>query len=388
MIIDLKIVLIGNINAGKSSLINAILEKEVVNTSARGGETLKEDFYKIGTYNFNNSKLSLEIVDTPGLSEVCGEDHANIAIQSAKKGDLILFVVNNDLVEIEKESLEHLNDLGKPIILVFNQIDKYTDSQRKEIKDSLINNVAPIIDKENIILVSASPLKKIIVRKDNGDEELIDRKGVPDVQELKERIALISSRIGKHIDKITGYADELEKVNKEIDKLNSIKEKAHDTSFNHAVIIGTFTAVNPIPLLDLAGGATGIGAMVRKIANLYNIKITVKEAEKLTKDILFEMMTVSAGTLAFLGIGSLIKMIPFVGWLVGGTTQAASVAFAVLILGDLVSDYYANGQNWGRNSSLKESLEEKLKSVDRDRIIQRLKEKITEKVKTNSLATG
>jgi len=61
----------------------------------------------------------------------------------------------------------------------------------------------------------------------------------------------------------------------------------------------------------------------------------MKEAQTLAKELLFGIAAVmGVAAAAVIGIGSLIKMIPFVGWAIGGTVQTASVAFIVLIIDD------------------------------------------------------
>lgn len=376
MQVKLTIVLIGNINAGKSSLINALLEKEVADVSAKGGETSTS-----AKYTLESGNLTLEIVDTPGLSEVGGAGRANLAIEAARKGDLILFAVASDLLDDEQKTIKHLYKLGKPIILIFNQIDKYTEKEQKDILNSLTKNVQGMISKENILSTAASPVQTIIYVNEKGEDEPVEREGMPDVEKLKKRIRHLADTIGKHVAHISGYYEQLKRVNKDLDKTKILREKAIDTSFNHAVGIGVATAINPVPLLDMIGGAAGVGKLIMKIADIYNIPLSMKEAQILAKELLFGIAAVTGvAAAAVIGIGSLVKMIPFVGWAIGGAAQTASVAFIVYIIGDTVNDYYANGQKWAGNNSLKESLEKKMQSVDKDEMTRRLKEQINAKL--------
>ena len=382
---NLSIVTIGNINAGKSSLINALLENVVCSIGAKGGSTRAAESFKLNTYGIHTDKLSLEIIDTPGLSEVDGKERASIAINAAYKGDLIIFVVKSDLLDTEKHTIKILSDINKPILLVFNQIDRYTEREKQDIANSLIKNVQGYIREENIFFTAACPVQKIIKIDEHGEEIEVERKGLPDVSILKSRIKFIAHDLGKHIDHIAGYHEQWKAVNEKLNHLNKLKESASESVLNHAVLIGTATAINPIPLIDMIGGASGIAILVKKIADVYGIDIKLEDAGLLAKDLLQGVViTMGAFSALVLGAGSLVKLIPFIGWAVGGVTQAASVAFIVFLIGETVSDYYANGQNWARNNSLKESLEFKMCSFDKDEITRKLKEQINSKLKNTN----
>ena len=381
---NLNVTFIGNINAGKSSLINALLKQEVAQTGAKGGVTTSSTSFRMRTYTIRDDSSEIKLVDTPGLSEIDGQEQSKIAYGAAEKGDLVLFVICSDLVDIEYQTIVQLHKMKKPIVLVFNQIDKYTAKQREEIEHSLRTRLNNLIDHENIVLVSASPQPQKIIRINNtGDEEVIEREGVPDVEELKNRIVHIADNLGKPIKRISSYVDFIrgKRKTKAKNKLKEIKAKATEKSFNYAVMIGVGTAMNPVPLLDLVGGAAGLGILVKEIANLHGEQISKIGAEKLAKEMLLALTALSTFTLLMIGLGALVKMIPFVGWLVGGAAQAVSIAFVVYIIGDLLNDYYANNKQWTIDNSLKKSLEQKIKATDRKEIMRRLKVRINENLK-------
>ena len=72
----------------------------------------------------------LILVDTPGIDEVGGEAREALARDVARHADLILFVVSSDMQRREFEALAELREAQKPILLVFNQIDRYPDADR------------------------------------------------------------------------------------------------------------------------------------------------------------------------------------------------------------------------------------------------------------------
>ena len=72
------------------------------------------------------------MVDTPGIDEVGGELRDAIARDVARHSDLLLFVVSGDMQRIEIEALTELREAQKPILVVFNQIDRYPEIDRDQ----------------------------------------------------------------------------------------------------------------------------------------------------------------------------------------------------------------------------------------------------------------
>ncbi len=123
-------VLIGQVNAGKSSLFNALLGRERAIVSAQAGTT--RDYLE---EVINLGGLPLRILDTAGLRQ--GEDiveQEGIArsFALASKADLIFLVVDaqKGLEQEEQEFLRryaHSLDKGK-ILIVFNKVDMLEDT--------------------------------------------------------------------------------------------------------------------------------------------------------------------------------------------------------------------------------------------------------------------
>ncbi len=128
-------VLVGQVNAGKSSLFNALLGRNRAIVSAKAGTTrdyLEESIFLAG--------LPLRILDTAGLRQ--GEDSVELegisrALQLAEQADLIFLVVDalKGLEEQEKDFLElcHKNGQTKKIIIVFNKTDQLTSPETKSL---------------------------------------------------------------------------------------------------------------------------------------------------------------------------------------------------------------------------------------------------------------
>lgn len=119
----LRIVLIGEYNAGKSSLISALtgadlhIDADVATTS-------------MAEYSWNG----LSLVDTPGVqAEDTDTDHDVIAREATLGADIILFIVSNEL--FNQRLADHLNyvigddglGLSKKTSIIVNKIDRETN---------------------------------------------------------------------------------------------------------------------------------------------------------------------------------------------------------------------------------------------------------------------
>lgn len=118
---EILFVLIGDVNAGKSSTVNQIMGEDVASVGAQPGETtaIKKYVYK----------EKIAFVDTPGLDDINRENSAE-TLKYYKEADVILFFLNaagTVLSEGEKKSLQEVRKTNKEILLVLNKIDAADD---------------------------------------------------------------------------------------------------------------------------------------------------------------------------------------------------------------------------------------------------------------------
>ena len=136
------LVVVGEFNAGKSALINALLGqrllKEGVTPTTTQINTLRygptQDRQALDE---NHHVLTLpvdllreiSIVDTPGTNTVI-RAHEAITSKFIPRADLVLFVTSTDrpFTESERAFLERIRDWGKKIIIIVNKIDLLENS--------------------------------------------------------------------------------------------------------------------------------------------------------------------------------------------------------------------------------------------------------------------
>ena len=166
-----QIAAFGMVGRGKSSVLNALLGEDVFQVGPLHGvtrsigtakwqlETLSEDGSLSRAILPSMKNAQIQLLDTPGIDEVAGESREALAHKIAQQVDIILFVIAGDLTNVEYNALCQLREAGKPMILVFNKIDQYPETDRQaiyeKIRDERLNQ---LLSAEEIVLVAASPL--------------------------------------------------------------------------------------------------------------------------------------------------------------------------------------------------------------------------------------
>ena len=141
----LIIALYGSVNSGKSSTINALIDKpSLASVTAVAGQT-KE----IRLYKFTKDE-NVRIADNPGLDDINEENSAQAKEFIEEGADIILFFFNAGVGASKStvDAYEELQGLDKPIIAILNKIDMFHNNEQEEmvqdIKEKTGAKVVPI----------------------------------------------------------------------------------------------------------------------------------------------------------------------------------------------------------------------------------------------------
>ncbi len=131
------LVVVGEFNAGKSALLNALLGEKVLAegvlpttsrvTLVKWGEQIDEQVMDEGSAAFTHPLpllQELNIVDTPGTNAVIRQ-HERLTDEFVPRSDLVLFVTSADrpMTESERQFMERIRDWGKKVIIALNKVD-------------------------------------------------------------------------------------------------------------------------------------------------------------------------------------------------------------------------------------------------------------------------
>lgn len=168
-----SIMVYGVYNAGKSTLINALLGQELA-AVADVPETACVQGYRWGDF---------EVLDTPGIDAPL--EHEEITREQLVQSDVVIFVVNPLGVVEEEKTLDVLLELvlaGKMIFLVLNCKNRFDPIDLERVKDELRQRIQlkagnqRVLDQIPIVEVNArSALKAKLENKQN----LLNSSGFP-----------------------------------------------------------------------------------------------------------------------------------------------------------------------------------------------------------------
>jgi hypothetical protein len=135
-----RIVLMGKVNAGKSSLANSLLQADVYKTDAIQGTTIKAN----GSIKLDN----WEIHDTPGIMNNLADDEE--AKQNIRRSHVKILVIDDQPYEPELDLFRWATELmpGLPTVVFFNKYDKFQNQPR--------------VDKERILEVIKSKMRPFV----------------------------------------------------------------------------------------------------------------------------------------------------------------------------------------------------------------------------------
>jgi small GTP-binding protein len=383
-----EIVLFGEIDTGKSALINALVGQSIAQVDVRGGWT--RDVWHV---NWDGSGYVLPglagshvvLIDTPGINEVEGADRARMAREAAARADLILFVTDSDLNQLEYSALVELAGSHKPILLILNKADNYTPEARQTLLDNFALRLRGIVAPEDMIETTADPLpREYVIEAVDGSTKSEYRRPLPNIGLLKERILEILASEGKAIVALNGALYAADKS----DRITTIKmqmrdERATATIWSYAAMKAVAVAITPVPVADVLGGSAVDATMVVTLAHVYGIRLTSANAQQLIVSIakaagwvtLMEMATHAAAYLFVgltLGAGKVLTAVP----------QGAAAGYGSLIVGQAAKYYFEHGASWG-DEAPKTVVTRILAATDKQSVLERLQAEIRRKISGN-----
>jgi small GTP-binding protein len=274
-----RLVIVGPVNSGKSTLFNLIKGRRVSAVTAVPGTTKGVVTERVGPFT---------LVDTPGFGEVGGVDRASIAQVAAEKADVLVLLLDAaaGLRQSDYDLFEALRSARVPLLVALNK----TDLVRRDL---------------DVVLADAQ-------------------------RKLGTRVIPISARTG------SGVADEL--IPAIVDShpwvgvalgraLPAYRRQVGVRMTRSAALLNAVIAAQPVPGLDIPFLLAAQVRLVLRIAAVYGESLSVRHAR--------ELLTTMAGGVAIRYLaGTLAKVIPGPGWLISsfvngwGTWAIGRVAMA------------------------------------------------------------
>ncbi len=392
-----RIAAFGLVSRGKSAVLNSLLGEKILQTGPLNGVTQwpRSVRWKPG------GKVLVELIDTPGLDEIEGESRAQMARDVARQADLILFVVSGDITRTEYQGLLELRKAQKPLILVFNKVDLYPEIDRKAICNNLQQLGAgnlhnkPLLPDE-IVMIAAEPAPiEVRIEYPDGNVSYEWETQPPQVDELKQTILNILNREGRSLLALNALIQARDAEATIAEKTVDFRQQeAEDIIWEFTKYKALAVGLNPVPVLDIIGGAITDLALIRSLAKLYGLPMTSYEATNLLKTILFSsggLLLGEIGSNLMLGLGNTTGVIApgdnplnitvsgLLAKLTGGIAQAGIAGYGSYMIGKAAQVYLEKGCTWGQLGA-NTVIQEILSQVDKNTILYRLREEFRGKI--------
>lgn len=382
-----EIVIFGEISTGKSALINALIGREVASVDVQGGWTREvwgTTWEGTGHRIRGMENSEIVLVDTPGINEVGGVGRAELAEVTARKADLILFVIDSDINEVEFASLVLLAAVDKPILLVFNKSDLYSESDREALLKRVALRVHGMIPPELIVTSSAHPrpVETVLMQAD-GSERIEWRRPEPDVGQLKKMILEVLDREGLGLIALNGAlyaADKSDRIHSM--RVRMRRTRADQVVWGMAATKACVVAINPLPGFDIAGGLAIDALTIATLSKVYGLDFSMYQARGMARTIAGSAGLLALGELTNWGASAFKAMTLTFGTPLTLIPQGAAAGFSGYIIGRAAQYYFEHGGSWGAGSP-KEVVRGILAETDRNSVLTHLKTEIQRKLRGN-----
>jgi small GTP-binding protein len=282
-----RLAILGPVNAGKSTLFNALRGRNVSSTSAVPGTTrqLVADWF--GPFI---------LVDTPGFGEVDGVDRAGIALQGIAHAAVIIFMLDAaaGLRQSDRDLYRRLVATGRPIVVAMNKIDLVASQERALV----LADASAHLDGVQVIPISAK-------RGEGVATQLM-----PAVFQADPTVTVAVGRA-----------------------LPAYRHMAAHQVVRNAALFNAALGAEPIPIIDLPLLLTSQVRLVLRIAAIYGENISPERAREL-------IATMAGGILLRYLSSEAAKLLPGPGWLLAAAFDSAST-FAI---GEVAIRYFEGGR--------------------------------------------
>ena len=181
------LVVVGEFNAGKSALVNALLGEKVLPEGAtpttsrvtlvkwgeQAAEQVVDENFSIYTYPLPLLK-ELNIVDTPGTNAVI-RYHERLTDEFVPRSDLVLFTTSADhpLTESERQFLERILAWGKKVVFALNKADIIEDEAAlQEVRSFVLKHATKVLgDAPEFFPVSARLAQRALSESDSEQRQ-------------------------------------------------------------------------------------------------------------------------------------------------------------------------------------------------------------------------
>lgn len=281
-----RIVIVGPVNSGKSTLFNLLMGRKVSAVSAVPGTTQAAVTQGLGPF---------ALVDTPGFGEVGGEDRSRLASAEVAKAELVVLLLDAaaGVRQTDLSLYTSLRSSGIPVVVALNKVD-------------LIRRDLPAVLDDLVFRLQGVEVIPISARTGAGVADRL----MPALIRGSEAAAVVIGRA-----------------------LPAFREQAAQRITRTTALWGLLLGTEPIPGLDLPVLLGMQARMILRIAAIYGESFSAHHARELAVSL------TSSLAARYVGM-ELAKLVPGPGWIVSGVIAGLST----LAMGKTATAYFRSGR--------------------------------------------
>ncbi|MFO1422520.1 MAG: GTPase [Candidatus Competibacteraceae bacterium] len=326
---EIIVAVFGEISAGKSSLIGALLPGTDIAVSARGGTTRKVTYY---TWT-STAGDRLVLADLPGLNEADGTLD-QIARDEALRAHVVIYVCEGDLTRDQYQTLRNLVDLGSPLIVALNKIDRFTERELDLVRRRLAERVGEQIE---VAPVQCGSLEEVTRIYHDGREETTLRERAPRVEELRRALQRYLDTDPQVLDSLRDAAVFVlaqQKLDAAVARHRREKAEAIVEGYARKAVFGALAAVSPGTDI-LIQGYLGFN-LIKELCALYEVPAREVDMQRFL-DLAGNQIKRGSFKLLLALVGNVFKAFPGMGTVVGGMMHAVVYGLIFESLGKAVA---------------------------------------------------
>jgi uncharacterized protein len=337
----------------EQSLTRQTLELQSVGTRAVGKTALKQCL--IQQENSFQQRWNLTALDELAAESIVSLENA-LMLDSISQADVVLFVVQGDLTQLEWNALQQLQTQQKRVLLLLNKQDQYLPAQAELVLAQLRQRVQGVVAAEDVVAIATAP-QPIKVRRHQPDgsyQETLETPS-PQIQPLLDRMQTVAVQEVSQLVLQRAYQQTLALQQMIQTGLNQVRRnRALPILERYQWIAAGVAFANPLPSLDMVATAAITGKMIQELAGIYRIQLSLDRATEIAGVLgknLIQMGLVEASsqvlTLALKG--------NTVTYVAGGMIQGVGAAYFTRMAGlSLVElfEVHCTTESWQLDSTL------------------------------------
>ena len=325
---EIVVAVFGEISAGKSSLIRALMPGHDIAVDVRGGTTRK-----VTNYTWTSPAGDrLILADLPGLNEADGHLDQT-ARDEALRAHVVLYVCEGDLTRDQYQALQTLLELGSPVIVALNKIDRFTERELTLVRERLAERLG---EQMEVAPVQCGGMEEVTRVYHDGREETSLRERKPQVDDLRRALQRYLDSDPQVLDALRDTAVFVlaqQKLDAAVTQHRRGKADDIVQSYSRKAVFGALAAVSPGTDV-LIQGYLGFN-LIKELCALYEVPAREMDMQRFL-DLAGHQIKRNFNLLLAL-VGNVFKAFPGMGTVVGGMMHAVVYGLIFQSLGKAVA---------------------------------------------------